>query len=147
MKLMLTATMFAATVMFSYAGPWDVPEIRALGMIESAERDTIIGKRGEVSRYQITPKIWKYYSKEYNVAHWGDYKYAATIAYMVYTDMRKTLTLTLRRQPTDTEMYIMYNCGYGYFAKHDFAFTRIPWKLRERAMRYNNLVLLYKTQN
>src|ERR1019366_231635 len=34
----------------------------ALGMIETANNDEEIGGAGEVSRYQIMPSVWRYYS-------------------------------------------------------------------------------------
>ena len=45
------------------APPLDVHRMFALGMIESGNDDRAIGSAGEVSRYQLSPSVWKTYSK------------------------------------------------------------------------------------
>ena len=37
-------------------------KLEAISMIETADRDAIVGRAGERSRYQIMPAVWKSYT-------------------------------------------------------------------------------------
>ena len=37
--------------------------LAAIAMVESGNDPSALGKKGEVSQYQITPKVWRIYSK------------------------------------------------------------------------------------
>src|ERR1700744_5210994 len=41
----------------------DAKRLYALGMIETGNDDGAIGLAGEISRYQLSPSVWKCYSK------------------------------------------------------------------------------------
>jgi hypothetical protein len=115
----------------------DSKRLNALGMIETGNDDRGIGGMGEISRFQIQPAIWKNYSKsdEYwdpgvsmDVArqHW---------AYLVGYFKQKT-----GREPTDFDMYVLWNTRLGYYATKGFSPARISPIVQDRAQRFVNLV-------
>jgi hypothetical protein len=111
--------------------------LNALGMIETGNDDRGVGGMGEISRFQIQPAIWKNYSKsdEYwdpgvsmDVArqHW---------AYLVGYFKQKT-----GREPTDFDMYVLWNTRLGYYASKGFSPSHISPIVQDRAQRFVNLV-------
>lgn len=115
----------------------DAKRLNALGMIETGNDDRGIGGMGEISRYQIQPAIWKNYSKsddywdpgvsvEVARQHW---------AYLVGYYRQKT-----GREPTDFDMYVLWNTRLGYYATKGFSPAKISPVVRDRAQRFVNLV-------
>lgn len=145
--IFLTASSYAA--LCAPIGPWDAPHLKALGMIESAERDGAIGKKGEVSRYQISKAVWLECGGKdtYDVYHWKDHRYASQIAYTHMCRLFKELKVALGRVPTNVELYITYNAGLEYMKRRQFNVWRCSARLRDREMRYDNLVMMYNGMN
>ena len=117
----------------SWAG---LSKLQALSMIESGDNDAAIGQAGEVSRYQIKPWIWRGYSqsKAYRDAHESS---AVAIKYL--SDLEETFRKRARREPTDFDLYVLWNAGPAYYSKCGFSPSRIDPVIRNRARRFNNL--------
>jgi len=55
-----------AALVFLFAGAFmahaGLSRLEALSMIETGDNDQMVGGAGEVSRYQMMPRVWKQYS-------------------------------------------------------------------------------------
>lgn len=111
-------------------------KLDALGMIESGNNDAAVGTYGEVSRYQIKPHIWREYSSSRS---WRDVRVSATVANDYLADLEGTFRKRAQREPTDFDLYVLWNAGPSYYAKVGFSAARVHPVIRERADRYVNL--------
>jgi hypothetical protein len=97
----------------------------ALSMIESGDNDHAVGAKGEISRFQILPKIWPGGDSQ-------NEQDALAAAREVMQPRLKAFEKRYGRPPTDFEFYILWNA---------------PWEINhpskivsERARRFSNLV-------
>jgi hypothetical protein len=115
----------------------DEKRLFALGMIETGNDDRGVGPAGEVSRYQIHPAVWKIYSdsREYR---------NADVAHLVARQHWNYLTNYFRdrtgRDPTDFDMYVLWNTRFGFYARKEFDPQRLSPLVIDRAQRFVNLV-------
>lgn len=109
----------------------------ALGMIETGNRDDEIGGAGEVSRYQIMPSVWRQYSRSVN---YRNPDVSLTVAQQHWGRLYAAFIRKAHRQPTDFDMYVLWNTHYGYYASRGFNPNRLAAVVRDRAQRYVNLV-------
>jgi len=109
----------------------------ALGMIETGNRDDEIGGAGEVSRYQIMPSVWRQYSHSQN---YQNPDVSLTVAQKHWARLYVGFIKQAHREPTDFDMYVLWNTHYGYYASKGFNPNRLAASVRERAQRYVNLV-------
>ena len=109
----------------------------ALGMIESGNDDRGIGPAGEISRFQIHPAVWKVYtaSREYQTL-----EVSLPVARQHWSSLRNYFREKTAREPSDFDMYVLWNTRYGYYARKSFDSSRLPAILRDRAQRFVNLV-------
>jgi hypothetical protein len=99
----------------------------ALSMIESSDNDLAIGPGGEISRFQIQPKLWP----------GGDPHNPQVALAVAQQIMRPRLTIfqqSHKRDATDFEFYVLWNAPWQ--ADHPSAVVT------ERARRFANLVEL-----
>lgn len=109
----------------------------ALGMIETGNDDREIGGRGEVSRYQIMPSVWHHYSDSLN---YRNPKTSLAVAKRHWATLYNGFKQQAHREPTDFDMYVLWNTRYGYYASRSFNPSRLAAAVRDRAQRYVNLV-------
>jgi hypothetical protein len=109
----------------------------ALGMIETGNRDDEIGGAGEVSRYQIMPSVWRQYSQSQN---YRNPYVSLTVAQKHWARLYTAFVKKAHREPTDFDMYVLWNTHYGYYASKGFNPNRLAPAVRDRAQRYVNLV-------
>ncbi len=109
----------------------------ALGMIETGNRDDEIGGAGEVSRYQIMPSVWRQYSQSMN---YRNPDVSLTVAQKHWTRLYAEFVKQAHRQPSDFDMYVLWNTHYAYYANRGFNPNRLSPVVRDRAQRYVNLV-------
>jgi hypothetical protein len=111
-------------------------KLEAISMIETADRDSVVGKAGERSRYQIMPKVWHSYttSRDYR-----NPQLARAVAERHLAALEETFQKATGRQPTDFDRYVLWNGGPTYYAKIGFDAKRVHPVIRERADRYVNL--------
>src|SRR5215204_2713273 len=120
-------------VMSAHAG---LSKLEAISMIETADRDSVVGKAGERSRYQIMPKVWHSYTSS------SDYRnpeVARTVAERHLAVLEETFRKATGREASDFDRYVLWNGGPTYYAKIGFDARRVHPVIRERADRYVNL--------
>ena len=109
----------------------------ALGMIETGNDDTEVGGAGEVSRYQIMPSVWRHYSGSVN---YDDPQVSLQVARRHWASLYDNFKQQAHRNPTDFDMYVLWNTRHGYYASRHFNPALISPVVRDRARRYVNLV-------
>ena len=112
----------------------------ALGMIETGNDDREIGGCGEVSRYQILPSVWRHYSESRN---YHDPQVSREVARRHWAALYNAFKQQAGREPTDFDMYVLWNTHYGYYSGRHFDPARLAPVVRDRAQRYANLVQRY----
>ena len=109
----------------------------ALGMIETANNDGEIGGAGEVSRYQIMPSVWKHYSDSRS---YQNPEISLEVAQQHWTALHAFFKQQTHREPTNFDMYVLWNTRYGYYASKGFNPARLNPVVRDRAQRFVNLI-------
>jgi hypothetical protein len=102
----------------------------ALAQIESGNNDHARGLAGEVSRYQIKPRVWHRYASANS--NWRNAEQSLPIAKAAMRDRCAAFQRTFRRPPTDFEFYVLWNAP-GQIRKPSQAVAK-------RAQRFCNLV-------
>ena len=115
----------------------DEPRRFALGMIETGNDDHEIGGLGEVSRYQIMPSVWRHYSSS---RRYHDPGTSTEVARRHWSALHDGFKQQTHREPTDFDMYVLWNTRYGYYAHHGFKAARLDPVVREHAQRFVNLI-------
>jgi len=102
----------------------------ALSQIESGNNDRAVGRAGEISRYQIKPKIWAHYAPD--KADWGKPQDSLAVVKEAMQARCRAFERSFHRPPTDFEFYVLWNAP---------AQIRHPTKsVSARAKRFCNLV-------
>lgn len=111
-------------------------DLEALSLIESGGNDRAVGGAGEVSRFQILPKVWRSYTKsrEYQ-SRW----LAAEVARRHLGVLRDGFARETGRHANDFDIYVMWNAGLGYYRQQGFDPRRVHRVIKERAGRFVNL--------
>jgi len=115
----------------------DAKQLFALGMIESGNVDRSIGGKGEVSRYQIIPAVWKSYSQS---SEYTDPDVSMQVARQHWIYLAKYFKEKAGRDPDNFDMYVLWNTRFGYYASKGFSQHDISRIVQGRAERYVNLV-------
>lgn len=101
----------------------------ALSQIETCDNDNAIGAAGEISRYQVKPKLWHRYARSDD---WKNPAVALAAARQIMRERCAGFEREYNRQPTDFEFYVLWNAP---------AQIERPRKaVRERAERFCRLV-------
>lgn len=129
-KVTLLAVVLAG-MCFSSAG---MDRWAALSQIESGDNDKAVGKKGEVSRYQILPDVWSAFAAEN--ANWENPKDALAVAKVAMKKRCAEFERTYHRMPTDFEFYVLWNAPAQI--------ERPGSVVSERAKRFCNLLGNYK---
>ena len=106
-------------------------------MIETGNDDREVGGAGEVSRYQIMPVVWHQFS------HSESYRNPAAaqaVARHLWAALYAQFKQQAHREPTDFDMYVLWNTRYGYYARKGFDPARLGPTVRDRAQRFVNLI-------
>ncbi len=109
----------------------------ALGMIETGNDDREIGGLGEISRYQIMPSVWRHYSSS---LRYHDPETSLEVARRHWLSLYTQFKQHARREPSDFDMYVLWNTRYTYYASRGFQPARLGPTVRDRAQRFVNLV-------
>jgi hypothetical protein len=115
----------------------DTRRLYALGMIETGNDDRAVGAAGEVSRYQLSPAVWKSYSKS---ADYRNPDISLQVARLHWNYLAAYFTEKTGRAPTDFDMYVLWNTRYGYYARKGFSRRQLAPIVQDRAQRFVNLV-------
>ena len=79
----------------------------ALSQLESGDNDFVVGSAGEISRYQMKPEVWRRYAPA--DADWTNPTNALSVAMAAMRDRCTAFERAVRRPPTDSEFYILWN--------------------------------------
>jgi hypothetical protein len=125
--------LLAATALNCQAG---LSHLEALSLIESGGNDRAIGGAGEVSRYQILPKVWRFYSQSSNYRS----QWLSTEVARRHMETIHQAYVRLNGHPADDfDLYVMWNAGIDYYRRMGFDPQRVHRVIRERANRFVNL--------
>ncbi len=111
----------------------------ALAQIESGHLknpDEAQGLSGEVSRFQILPEVWKSYSRSKS---YSDPRVAWHVARQILKDREDWFIAATGHPPTAFDLYVMWNKP-GLYERLEFNRKRVPYRLRDVAERFENLV-------
>ncbi len=104
--------------------------LAALSMIESGNNDRMIGRAGEISRYQILKREWRSVT---NSTRYFDPAVAKAVTLTLIERRVQAFRTTFRRAPTDFELYGLWN------APRQVLNRRVSKVVAERCQRYANL--------
>ncbi len=79
----------------------------ALSQIESGDDDKAVGRKGEISRFQMLPDVWTTFARE--KADWENPKEALAVAKKAMKKRSAEFEHTHHRPPTDFEFYVLWN--------------------------------------
>src|SRR5258708_23361 len=127
LKLIITAAALGVEVCLKVQG---MDRWSALSQLETRDNDNAVGSAGEISRYQIKPKLWQRYARL--SADWKNPTEALAAAQELMKERYKGFERRHGRLPTDFEFYVLWNAP---------AQLERPGKaVRERAERFCRLV-------
>lgn len=129
----LVLAVIFGSVLVAQAG---LSRLEALSMLETGDRDTAVGRVGEVSRYQMLPSVWKQYSSSES---YRDPVVSRQVAGQHLGFLESNFRKQAGRDPSEFDVYVLWNAGLGYYAKRGFSPERVSPVVRERAERYVNL--------
>ena len=136
MKRRVILIAVAAQCLFIAMANGGFSRLEAISLIETADNDRMVGDKGEVSRYQIMPFVWKQYSPSRN---YHNPQQARRIAQQHLQSLEDLFRRKTGRPPTEFDIYVMWNAGPYYYAGRNFSPARIAPSIRERATRFVNL--------
>jgi hypothetical protein len=117
--------------------PLDSKRHFALGMIETGNNDREVGRAGEISRFQISPRVWKTYSSSRD---YQNMEVSLQVARQHWTYLAGYFKQQTGHEPSDFDMYVLWNTTYGYYARRGFDPHRLNAVVIDRAQRFVNLV-------
>jgi hypothetical protein len=79
----------------------------ALSQVESGDNDHAVGRRGEVSRYQMLPEVWRRYA--WAKADWRRPSDSLSVARLAMSERCLVFERRFGRRPTDIEFYVLWN--------------------------------------
>lgn len=120
---------------FSQLSTLSDPRFRALSQIESGDNDYLIGRAHEVSRYQVTPTVWRKYCSLDPVIAGANSFTALNVAAAVMQHRCQAFATRFHRAPDDFEFYVLWNSPATYLAHH-----RLAPDTADKAARFSNLV-------
>ena len=126
----------------------------ALSMLESGDRDTAIGRAGEVSRYQITPRLWREYTFIPGSRRRGNEAgscldpvnpfTALAVAIAIQRDRCAAFATRFHRPCTDQEFYLLWARPATLLVGR---VTPCAPLVRDRSQRFANLVNTLTAKN
>jgi hypothetical protein len=115
---------------------------RSLAMFETGASspargaaDTLRGRAGEVSRFQIMPEVWQSYSQSRD---YTDPEVAWTVAERILSERIGQFRTTTNREPSALEVYLLWNKP-GHFEEMAYDTAKVRELYRSRAERFSNL--------
>ena len=109
--------------------------LSALSMLETANNDRMVGRAGEISRYQILKSEWRAVTSS---VRWSDPQVARQVTLRIIDQRVKQFRAKHRREPTDFEFYVLWN------APAQVLRGKVSRVVAERAQRFANLCSIGK---
>jgi hypothetical protein len=104
--------------------------VSALSMIESGGNDRLVGKVGEISRYQILKSEWLRVTRS---TRYSDEATARIVMLQLMADRMRAFANNFGRLPNDFEYYALWN------APSQVMRCRLSPRVAERSQRFANL--------
>ena len=104
--------------------------LAALSMIETGDNDRMIGRAGEISRYQILKSEWRSVT---NSMSYSNPETSKQVTLTLLARRIKAFETTFGRAPSDFEVYGLWNAPGQVLGR------RISPVVAERCQRYSNL--------
>jgi hypothetical protein len=104
--------------------------LSALSMLETGNNDRMVGRAGEISRYQILKSEWRSVT---NTARWTDPHIARQVTLKLIDQRVKQFRVKHQRDPSDFEFYVLWN------APAQVLQGKVSRVVAERAHRFANL--------
>jgi hypothetical protein len=111
-------------------------QLEALSQIETGNNDRAVGGAGEVSRYQIKPWVWRQYSDS---EAYHSRRISTQVAEQHLAGLAQIFRKCTRREPTDFDLYVLWNAGPTYYSRIGFTRSRVHPVIGDRARRFANL--------
>lgn len=105
--------------------------LSALSMLETGNNDRMVGRAGEISRYQILKAEWRSVT---NSVRWTDPAVAKAVTLKLLERRVNQFRATHRRDPSDFEFYVLWNAPAQVLVR-----AKVSKVVAERAQRYTNL--------
>lgn len=119
----------------------DFIRLQALSMIESGDNDTKIGSRGEVSRFQIMPAVWRFYAGDR--VNWRNPFIARGVTVKIMRDRVRAFEIRYGRLPSDFEWAFLWHRPAYVLAPTLPQVHAHQAKDIDYAIRFRNLVYRY----
>jgi len=110
--------------------------LEAISMIETGDNDSVRGRAGEVSRYQLMPRVWREYT---NSTAYENSQVSAVVAQQHLDYLEGWFRQQAGRPPSEFEIYVLWNAGPTYYSRKHFSVAAVHPSIRERAERFVNL--------
>src|SRR5262245_51428924 len=133
MKLTLLVTM-VPMLAFGIT-PHGADKLEALSMMETGNNDYMVGRAGEISRYQIIKSEWHSVTNSFN---YTDRQTARAVALRLMDRRVQNFASSFNRPPTDFELYGLWN------APNQVMQGRVSRVVAERCRRFVNLCEVYQ---
>jgi len=105
--------------------------LSALSMLETGNNDRMVGRAGEISRYQILKTEWRSVT---NSLRWTDAQVARAVTQQLIERRVNQFRVKHHRDPSDFEFYVLWNAPAQVLVR-----SQISKVVAERAHRYANL--------
>jgi hypothetical protein len=112
--------------------------LSALSMLETGNNDRMVGRAGEISRYQILKAEWRAVT---NSARWTDPQVAKAVTLRIIDRRVAQFRAKHGREPSDFEFYVLWNAP-----AHVLHRGKVSKVVAERAERYANLCSIRPAQ-
>ncbi len=116
-------------------GVYGLDRLSALSMIESGDNDRMVGRAGEISRYQILKREWRSVT---NSTRFTDRRVAEAVTRQLIERRVANFRQVFQRDPNDYEFYGLWNAPAQVYQR------RVSPVVAERCRRYVNLCRLEK---
>lgn len=107
--------------------------LSALSMLETGNNDRMVGRAGEISRYQILKSEWRTVT---NSVHWANPQVAKQVTLQLIDQRVNQFRAKHSREPSDFEFYVLWN------APAQVLRGKVSRVVAERARRFANLCSL-----
>jgi hypothetical protein len=105
--------------------------LSALSMLETGNNDRMVGRAGEISRYQILKSEWRSVTTS---TRWTDPAVARDVTLKLIDRRVKQFRAKHGREPSDFEFYVLWNAPAQVLVR-----GKVSKVVAERAERYANL--------
>jgi hypothetical protein len=112
-------------------GCFGMDRLSALSMLETGNNDRMVGRAGEISRYQILKSEWRAVT---NSTRWTDPAVAKAVTLKLIDQRVNQFKAKFHRDPSDFEFYVLWNAP-----AHVLVRGKVSKVVAERAERYANL--------